>query len=277
MKNTNRKKLLGFGILVCLVVAFFNFDTKKKTALQRATRDIPVLPSQTPDPVNPFVTSVPIIAIPSSNIRVLPASLPASLPATLPANLPVIVTDLATDLPKNKKPTPSINDGCFNLTFTHKKLTSHEDGEACLLHKNLIVLNSVEQAPKSKISPKSICMRINGKAAKYSFAPGKTNQVILAPEAGPNATITASYCVGKAKCTRSCVPQKDQFLAAIGADEDGDSVQAVGWDGQKIKNKEDDEVENQMTGLNQDLNSAGGDNSQLFAGWILEAQNTKCE
>ncbi|MEO5969947.1 MAG: hypothetical protein ABIQ95_08465 [Bdellovibrionia bacterium] len=297
MKNSKLKKILGLGIIVALLATFFltnpfnwvnrlgsnlksnlevqKFQTplsaQKESNEPKALSNLPAeakLPSSdspvgSSAPRNTSETAAPNLAAPALNIPGGP---------TLPKG-----PDISLDLDKTKKAPALIADGCFSLTFAHKKLASHEDGEACLLHKNLIVLTHPDQSQKSKINSKSVCMRINGKAVKYSFVPGKTNQVILGAEAGPNAKITASYCVGKAKCSQSCVPEKDQFLSAIGADENTDQTQAVNWDGKKGKAEEDTEVENQMAALNKDLNSDGGDNAQLFAGWILETQTAKCE
>jgi hypothetical protein len=307
MKNAKQIKILGLGILVVLAITFFlinplnlpmNWLTQRSSTskdnsdhqklaqnppLQKESKesnDTKVLPVQPSEKVSQGSLGTPSISPVPSNISETAApNLPApslTIP-TIPMGAIPTGPAISLDLDKTKKIPTSIADGCFNLTFAHKKLSSHEDGEACLLHKNLIVLTHSDQSPKSKIDHKSVCIRINGKAVKYSFAPGKTNQIILGPEAGPNAKITASYCVGKAKCSQSCVPEKDQFLSAIGADEDNDHAQAVNWDGKKGKAEEDIEVENQMAALNQDLNSEGGDSSQLFTGWVLETQTAKCE
>lgn len=253
-------------------------DTTAPTSASPApTAPTSTLPSTSPAPAAPTAPTAPTGgAAPSLPLPSL--AVPGAVPGA-PAAVPGLPAG-DSNLPKTEKLPPAavaITEGCFNLTFSHKKLAAHEDGEACLLHKNLIVLKHPDQAKKSKINPATICMRINGKAVKYSLAPGKPGEIILGPEAGPNAKITASYCVGKAKCSQSCVVEKDQFLSAIGADEDTDHAQAVGWDGKKGKSQEDMEVDNQMAALNQDLSSEGGDNSQLFAGWILEAQTAKCE
>ncbi len=316
MKNSSKNKTIGASILLGFAAVFFilnplnfsalpfhwNYFSKNQLGHQQAQQQLndpkspPSVSSEKMSKENlPAPVTVPGSALTAkttdtaaptsaSTTPSAPAAVPSlPLPSLAVPGLPAAVPGLATggsNLPKAEKLPPSalaVTDGCFNLTFSHKKLAAHEDGEACLLHKNLIALKHPDQAKKSKINPATICMRINGKAVKYTLAPGKPGEIILGPEAGPNAKITASYCVGKAKCSQSCVVEKDQFLSAIGADEDSDHPQAVGWDGKKGKSEEDMEVDNQMAALNQDLSSEGGDNSQLFAGWILEAQTAKCE
>jgi hypothetical protein len=282
MKNTNgnKNKIVSLGIILGITLTFFilkPLNWFSTGALNHSTslNSSPKISSE-----------IPLLTLKqSTNQATNEAPKQANNQATTQATATtqsIAGKTIAGKMPPLPDHSPALSsliaDGCFKLTFAHKKQASHDDGEVCLLHKNLIVLNHFDQAQKSKIDPQSICMRINDKAVKYSFVPGKPGQILLGPEAGPNAKITASYCVGKAKCSKSCTPEKDSFLSAIGADENNDPAQTVGWDGQKGKTKEDTEVETQMTALGQEINSeSSGEHSQIFSGWILEKQTAQCE
>jgi hypothetical protein len=204
-----------------------------------------------------------------------------SIPGGSVAGTPGSTTDQkqapsGTEAAAQPETAKKLTENCFTVTYVHKKISSHSDGEACLRHKNLIVLNHPEQAENTKINTKSVCIRVNGAATKFAFVPNKSNQVIIGPEAGPHAKITARYCVGKSLCQEDCTIKKDEFMAALGAD-DSDAA-AVDWDGSKEVAKEDSELENEMAKLNGNAEKRGGSSRpEVFEGWISEAHAMACE
>src|SRR5207245_943996 len=96
------------------------------------------------------------------------------------------------------------------MSFHHKTLASHPNEESCSHHKNLIRIKN------PGFTSKSLCIRVNNTPVHFSAVKGKKNEFIIGPIAGPNAKITARYCVGKMKCSEDCTIPKDEFMDAIG-------------------------------------------------------------
>jgi len=169
---------------------------------------------------------------------------------------------------------PKVADGCFTITFTHKQMKSHADGEACLKHKNLLVLHHPDQALSSHLNPASVCIMVNGNAVNHTVVDGKSDQVMIGPEAGPNAMITARYCIGKSTCAEKCVVKRDEFMAALGVGEE-DPSKTEGWDGSKGASKEDTDAENEVAALNSEVD---GDEAakKIFDGWIPQGHTMAC-
>jgi hypothetical protein len=160
---------------------------------------------------------------------------------------------------------PQEAQGCFVVTYHHKKMSSHADGEACLRHKNLISLKA------EKVNPASVCVRVNGKAVAHEFQ-GK-HAVVIGAVAGMNAEITTRYCTGKITCHEECKVQKDEFLSAIGG-EDGDTVADAGWDG--ASGKDDADLETEVKALDRDIASEDSKGS-VFKDWIMGSEVVTCQ
>jgi hypothetical protein len=188
-----------------------------------------------------------------------------------------VLTPSPSPIPPQKEASKNsvIADGCFTLTYSHKKLSSHSDGEACLKHNNILSLNLPADSEFSgRINPNSVCILINGSAVKHTRFEGGLNQVLVGPLAGPNAKITARFCIGKATCTEKCVPRKDGFLEALGID-DSDAVSSVGWDGSTTVSKEDTDLESAVSELEHTKEGLDSKNKD-FAGWIPEGLTSAC-
>lgn len=183
--------------------------------------------------------------------------------------------------------------GCYSINFTHKKLSSHADGEACLRHNNVISLESATQYGLSgKINPSSICILVNGSAVKFSkFSKGKKdlkaskslkdengNSFLFGPVAGPRAVVTARFCFGQTQCSEKCVIPRDEFMSALGAD-DGDETSGngstVGWDGSKEVTKEEAELEAETSSLKKEKEEAESGNKNFFD-WIPNGYSAAC-
>ncbi len=161
--------------------------------------------------------------------------------------------------------------GCFMNTYFHKKMQSHADGEACLAHSNVISLKTLNQSLGSveKINSESICIAVNGAIVKFTKIHGKEDEVIFGPVAGPNSKVTARFCLGKSNYIGKCVIKKDEFMNALGVDEEG-SKSTIGWDGEREGSKEDAELDSEMHTLDKYKEGASPKNI-IFDGWITES------
>lgn len=118
---------------------------------------------------------------------------------------------------------PAAAPACFEVTYHHKPLASHSSDDDCSHHRNLIRL------PRADANLAGVCIRVRGIPVRHQLVAGTTDQFVLGPVAGPHDLITARFCVGKARCDEGCPypardPVKhDQFLDAIGADDDADA------------------------------------------------------
>ncbi len=159
--------------------------------------------------------------------------------------------------------------GCFVQTFTHEKLATHDDGEECLKHRNLIQLLQEGLHP-SKIAGASICVKVNGSPVKYTRVKGHADQILIGPEAGPLAEISVRYCLGKALCPEDCTVKRDDFLAAIGGESGADSA---GWDVSSDGKNRDAEVEKEMAALAKEMGGSGVEGG-VFKGWMKKDVTT---
>ena len=118
---------------------------------------VPAVPSSVVSPTKTSVSANPV------------ASQKSAVAARAPSAEPEKVVAKALSAP------PALAEGCYSISFTHKKMASHADGEACLKHNNLISLKSAGQFGISgKINADSVCLLVNGAAVKYSKVTGKT-------------------------------------------------------------------------------------------------------
>ena len=197
------------------------------------------------------------------------ASTSAGTTGTIAA-APAGATAAAPNLTAPAKPLPPPElAGCFVQTFTHEKLATHDDGEECLKHRNLIQL-SQEGLHPSKIAGASICVKVNGSPVKYTRVKGHADQILIGPEAGPQAEITVRYCLGKALCPEDCTVKRDDFLAAIGGESGADSA---GWDASSDGKNRDAEVEKEMAALAKEMGGSGVEGG-IFKGWMKKDVKT---
>lgn len=161
-----------------------------------------------------------------------------------------------------------IADTCTTQVFTHHPTEGHEDGEACLYHKNLIHLTGLQ----GEINPKSLCVRANNKPVKFKFVAQKQGpQILLGAVAGPKTQISVTYCTGRMTCASDCTVPKDDFMEAIGAaetDEDlfTDRGSKVGWKKGKNPQKEEEAVQRELAELKKTVKDELKKGS-LFEGW----------
>ncbi len=102
---------------------------------------------------------------------------------------------------------------CYTVTYTHKAAAGHKNMDECSQHRNLIKLGD------SKVSLKSVCVRVDGTPVKFDWV---KSSILLGPVAGPNTKISVRYCQPKAKdtCADDCKLPKDDFMAALGGDDE---------------------------------------------------------
>lgn len=162
-------------------------------------------------------------------------------------------------------------EGCFEITFKHKKVSSHSDGQACLQHQNLITLQHPKLGLLSALNPSSICVEVNGEVVKHKKVAGHTDQILIGPEAGPNATVTARGCIGKSQCSKKCVLKTDHFMSSLGMDESSDQTHKVGWNGSHQESQEDTALAKEVKDSHAMLsNASDSDAESVFNGWIAD-------
>jgi hypothetical protein len=158
-------------------------------------------------------------------------------------------------------------DGCFSVTFKHKVLASHSSDDECSHHRNLIKL------PRTDVLSRSVCIRVNGTPVRHKAVSGKPGEFVIGAVAGPNDTITARFCVGKAKCSEACpypkqeAAKKDEFLEAISG-ESNDDGNVAQWEAADVQ--KNNEVNQALSG---DLKKAVEEQDQ--ASQRTSASNTQ--
>jgi len=123
-------------------------------------------------------------------------------------------------IPPSPGRAPVSNPECFEIVFRHKTVATHPDEEACAQHKNVLKLPHAGAA--------SLCVRVDGTPVRHQLL--ANGEVLVGPVAGPKATITASYCLGRQRCSRDCAIPRDEFLDAIGASTRAAPADAGRWD-----------------------------------------------
>ncbi|MGE0616226.1 MAG: hypothetical protein AB7P04_11360 [Bacteriovoracia bacterium] len=184
----------------------------------------------------------------------------------------------APGTPTNVTTAPAVEkiaDDCYKMTFKHQKLSSHENGEACTMHRNQFALQG------EKINRASVCVRVNGTPVKFEWAKGKGDQVVIAAIAGPKAVITAQYCTGRIMCGEECKVPKDAFMEAIGAtDDNGSELPVVQWDAHnpdKKQAKEEATLDQELEGFKKELAEHNPAEAKVFSGWTPDAPNPTCK
>ena len=106
-------------------------------------------------------------------------------------------------------------DTCFVATYQRdKESKAFVDNEEWAQQRNLVHL------AKNEVNKDSVCVRVNGTAVKHEWT---AKGVVFGPVAGPGAKITVRYCMGKEQCKEECKIPKDDFMAALGTEDDSDS------------------------------------------------------
>ncbi len=186
-------------------------------------------------------------------------------------------------------PAPVERGTCVYRSFQHKPLASHQDGEACLHHKNELSFDLTPGGPV--VNPKSVCVRVNGVPVAFQFV-GPKNQprgVVVGAVAGPKAEVSFRYCTMKESCADPCKVPRDEFLSAIGgAGEDnpvsvsarkskrGRKPAAAGWGGaDEGYGAAHAEAEKELAALDQDTRGAAG-GMTVFKDWVQQARSEGC-
>jgi hypothetical protein len=184
-----------------------------------------------------------------------------------------------SDVAKPGETTPQAASGptCFTQTFHHKSVSSHNNEEACSHHRNLI------KVAHAGLNPAALCFRVNGTPVKFQSVKGKSDEFLLPPIAGPQAKITARYCVGKSTCAEECKIPKGEFMDAIGGSEDEDSGKQAAnlghWDSKRetgadteITQKLDSDIRHELAD-----NGESADGTYVFQGWISDMEVAACD
>ena len=216
--------------------------------------------------------------------RALPAGNPTRSVAAATSATTSSATTAATASIKEQKPaSPAHIPSCYTLAFHHKALKTHASDDECSHHRNLVKLGHAD------VNVSTVCIRVNGAAVHHQMT-GQNDEFVIGAVAGPKDVITASFCVGKVKCTASCnypkqeKVKRDEFLDAIGADADEADPVAAQWQaGDSAKSKE---VEKALDGdLRKDLEEqevpgkrTAANNSRLpiFRDWTSVEQSESC-
>lgn len=217
----------------------------------RGTASTPSTGASTPSGTSPATASAPV----ANSINALTPAAPKAPAAPAPA-APIVTAD-----------------ACTTQVFTHQEAEGHEDGEACLYHKNLINLTGFAESGV-EINSKSICVRANNKPVKFKYLANKKGpQIMLGAVAGPTTKISVTFCTGKMTCASDCTIPKDDFMEAIGAaetDEDlfTDRGSKVGWKKGKNPQKEEEAVQRELAELKKTVKDELRKGS-LFEGWDM--------
>jgi hypothetical protein len=127
---------------------------------------------------------------------------------------------------KNEEKTeaaPSSPEGCFTLSYHHKKTSGHNTEESCMAHKNVVKMKYPHAS--------AVCVRVNKTPVAFERSKDKPDQLIIGAVAGPQAEITVRYCLGKAKCAEDCTIPKDDFMNSIGGVAQNDKEDSAGqWE-----------------------------------------------
>jgi len=161
--------------------------------------------------------------------------------------------------------------GCFTVQYTHKKIPSHSDAETCMEHENEV---NLRPSGSEQINSKSICAFVDGKTAPFQTASTDFSKITLGPIAGPQSRITVRYCLGRSKCPQICVPKKDSFMSALGAD-DAESDTSAGWDGSGA-DAEESQLNSEVRALDQEKGQLDS-KRRSFKEWLIDSTTTGCE
>lgn len=160
---------------------------------------------------------------------------------------------------------------CFTVTYKHKPVSSHSDDEYCGNHKNLVKLKH------EQVNFESVCVRVDGTPVRFSQVKGKSDEILVASVAGPQAKITVRYCLNKEKCDEDCVIPKDEFMDAIGGEApDGKVAQ---WDPSEEGADDFDANRDLEKAVKDELVKLDGSDRQrtkTFDGWLGDSGTVAC-
>lgn len=168
---------------------------------------------------------------------------------------------------------PAPTEGCVTVSYRHKKTSGHSSEESCLNHKNLLKLKHV--------NANSICVRVNKTPVAFEKVAGKSDEILVAPGAGPHAEITVRYCFGKKTCPENCTIPKDDFMGSIGATAQNDEGTAQ-WDPTEkadpakpklnVHAKIDSDLKKDLEALDESDSAT----VSTFKDWIANEENPAC-
>lgn len=147
---------------------------------------------------------------------------------------------------------------CQTVEFAHEKIHSHDDGQLCTEHENLVVIDQVSKKPSS------VCVRVDGRVVENKFSlKGQQLDVSFAAGAGPKSKVRVTVCQDQKQCA-PCKIEKDRFMASIGIDE------AMASDEQGNR------IEEEYSKLNVALKEADKEISRVFKGWSRKNDSHSC-
>jgi hypothetical protein len=161
--------------------------------------------------------------------------------------------------------------GCFKFQYDHRD-AGHKDMATCSAHRNTFkpLLSDRFSIEDLKVKNNNICVRVDGVPVKFQ----RVKDIIqIGALPGPESKVSVAYCIGKAKCSESCVIPRDQFMEALsGSDDEGRAFAAAKWDD---KDNTDKDV---TAGLSAELTGDGQDDKAVpfFKHWKLIDQKESC-
>ena len=167
---------------------------------------------------------------------------------------------------------PPPAEGCLTLSYHHKKTAGHSSEESCLNHKNLIKLKHT--------NANSVCVRLNKTPVAFEKVPGKADEILVAPGAGPHAEITVRYCFGKKTCPEDCTVPKDEFMGSIGASAQNEKT--AQWDPSekadpsKPKLNVHAKIDSDLKKDLETLDEPDSASLSTFKDWVADAENPAC-
>ncbi len=187
-------------------------------------------------------------------------------------------SDTATSKSAEMSSTP-LKPACYKMTYKRDKDRSPKKLEEYARLQNIITLQ------EAGIQPQSLCVRVNGTPVKFETAKNHENpaklDVIVNGSAGPNAEISAHYCVGKVLCQETCKVPVDEFMAAL-----GDAGQAnlggaeyTNWDKQAKKkgpSAHEKTLEKELNAFQNELTKALNQKGAISRAWLVKERAGAC-
>ena len=164
---------------------------------------------------------------------------------------------------------------CYSLTLNHKSMPGHSDMDSCSMHRNLIRIKHAQ------VNLKTLCVRVDGTPVAFQVKEQTKENIALTigPIAGPTSKITARYCVGKEACPEECKIPKDEFMAAIGGDDEGTGAVKAPTGKMAKWDANDQESDSDVSGeLEADIQKELAEKTELalFEGWNPMTETTAC-
>ncbi len=173
-----------------------------------------------------------------------------------------------------------IKKACYKVTYRRNK-------DKNLSWEDYSKLQNIISIEDPDVLPKSVCVRVNGIPVKYRLTKNhqKKNSydVIVHGQAGPNAEITTSYCIGEVTCIETCKVPKDEFMAALGMDGNSfNETQYVAWGNNKQGKKKkgpsraEKKLDSEYKAFAKEMNKAIIQHGPTFKGWKKKNKTASC-